>query len=336
MLTARILSQFCPQKPVDIARIIIRKHEHKGDYTTNEQHSDLLLIHELTKRQCVEDPQTLSQLLSEIEECIHCFVLKCEVSKIQIAVQKLSQQPYTTFSTQCYNFEPGFYNWRQIFRETNEIIEETSMDTFEDANNTIDRVTQAPENLEDAVTMVERILSSDNKTVSSGHLTEKLLDYLLVKEVTDRLNPEFNNQLFNSEVALELLDSLSNEKLKQFGTTVSAKVVNLRAVCLNTMLIQDDWEWFFGDTSEYVSVMVENSEQVLELAGPRNTETQRLVAARAIAAYLPTFNQNNFTKMALVLQFGFVNLLNASLLLLQDEDNDVRDEVMQFAYRIPR
>ena len=59
------------------------------------------------------------------------------------------------------------------------------------------------------------------------------------------------------------------------------------------------------------------------------------IRARKCGEYDKQF-KNNFTKMALVLQFGFVNLLNASLLLLQDEDNDVRDEVMQFAYRIPR
>merc|ERR1712098_743925 len=145
-----------------------------------------------------------------------------------------------------------------------------------------------------------------------------------------------NNQLFNSEFALDLLEIIENEKLNNFGVTVFSKVVNLKAVCLNIMLIQDDWEWFFGDTSEYLSKVVENSEQIQRLAGPENIETSRIIAAKSIMSYLECFQLKRIGKMALVLQFGFVNLLNSSLVLLQDEDVEVRDVAIEFANRLPR
>ena len=102
------------------------------------------------------------------------------------------------------------------------------------------------------------------------------------------------------------------------------------------MLSQDDWEWFFGDTSEYVSKVVEITEQVEELSAPANIETSRLVAAQAISSFLPLFKLGRVRNMVLVLQFGFVNLLNAALTLLQDEDVDVRRVIRDFASQLPR
>ena len=69
---------------------------------------------------------------------------------------------------------------------------------------------------------------------------------------------------------------------------------------------------------------------------PENIETCRIIAGKSLQAYLETFSQKTIIKMPLVLQFGFVNLLNACLVLLEDEDAEVRDIATHFANRLPR
>ena len=41
--------------------------------------------------------------------------------------------------------------------------------------------------------------------------------------------------------------------------------------------MQDDWAWFFGDTSEYVSDFVETTEKILSQADPATIEDSRWV-----------------------------------------------------------
>ena len=183
--------------------------------------------------------------------------------------------------------------------------------------------------------LLEKILTGNEQTLKGGFIG-KILEFLLTKEVEKRLNPGQNNQLFNSEASLELLDILGNETLLGLGSAITAQVVKLKAVCLNTMLIQEDWEWFFGDTSEYVSNLVECSENILAMAAPENAETSRLSAVQSLTAFIPTFNKNSISKMTLILQMGFVNLLNASIILLQDEETEVRETVMEFCNKLPR
>ena len=124
--------------------------------------------------------------------------------------------------------------------------------------------------------------------------------------------------------------------MQQFGSSIAAKIVLLRSRCLGIMLSQEDWEWFFGDTSEYVSKVAENTEHILKHAQPENIETSRLTAAGACQSYLFMFTLNRVQKMTMVLQFGFVNVLNSALVLLQDEDEDVREATMDFADSLPR
>ena len=44
------------------------------------------------------------------------------------------------------------------------------------------------------------------------------------------------------------------------------------------MYLQDDWAWFFGDTSEYVSDFVETTEKIELQASPSNVEDSRLLS----------------------------------------------------------
>ena len=80
-----------------------------------------------------------------------------------------------------------------------------------------------------------------------------------------------------SEILLDLLDMTGEDsKLDKWGPSVTALVMRLRAAALASMILQvaittntnihlffyvkDDWTWFFGEQSEYVSHVVENTE----------------------------------------------------------------------------
>ena len=319
--------------------MILKKQSENHSYQTNVKHSELLYLLELLRRTKLSSILcgSMSKTISQIDENIHCYVLKCEISKIQTLLRaKCTEQ--TVFSVECYTFEPGFYHWKDLNKRLSSILKtdfEESLGHLEEVEDAVNCVTSSVHSFEDAIMLLEKILTGNEQTLKGGFIG-KILEFLLTKEVEKRLNPGQNNQLFNSEASLELLDILGNETLLGLGSAITAQVVNLKAVCLNTMLIQEDWEWFFGDTSEYVSNLVECSENILAMAAPENAETSRLSAAQSLTAFIPTFNKNSISKMTLILQMGFVNLLNASIILLQDEETEVRETVMEFCNKLPR
>ena len=276
--------------------------------------------------------------LSKIDEFLHCSVLKVEIIKMQTVLQSRTNQPFTIFLASQYTVEPGYHQWKKLTVQLAESAGGTEFDNFEEAEDRVEAIARSADNIEAAIELITKILEHEDSSICSGHLLEKLLDFFLTDAVTERLNPAVNNQLFNSETAMEILDILEHQKLKSksFGCSVQDKVTLLAARCLNIMLIQEDWEWFFGDTSEYVSKLVENSENILAAAAPENIETSRIAAAQAVAAFLPFFKLCRVQKKVLILQFGFVNILNTGLLLLQDEDSDVRDIVIKFSSELPR
>ena len=339
-LVAKIRAQICPSDPLEVANLISTKQQSEDQlYQTNSQHSDLLYLLEIIKR--TKTPGllcgSLSKILSEIDKHSHCYVLKSEVSKIQNLLKRNEIQS-TFFSRECYTFEPGFYHWKDLNKSLcckPHTDGKDPLNNFEDAEDAVNQVTKSAKSFEGAIMLLEKMLNQ-NESTFKGALIGRILEYLLTSEVEERLNPSQNNQLFNSEESLDLLDLLENETLLGLGSSIKAQVINLKAVCLNIMLIQDDWEWFFGDTSEYVSKLVELSENILTLAAPENVETCRLSAAQSLIAFLPTLNRKMITKMTLVLQMGFVNLLNASLILLQDEEPEVRDAAMVFCNKLLR
>ena len=252
---------------------------------------------------------------------------------MQTSLQGRTDLPFTLFLTSQYTVEPGYHQWKRLTVELTGTVGGTEFHTLEEAEDRVEAIARSADNIEAAIELAEKILQHPDSSICSGHLLERMLDFFLTDAVTERLNPAVNNQLFNSETAMEILDILDHQKLKSksFGCSVQDKVTLLAARCLNIMLIQDDWEWFFGDTSEYVSKLVENSENILALAAPENIETSRIAAAKAVGAFLPFFKLSRVQRKVLILQFGFVNILNAGLVLLQDEDSDVRDLVIKLS-----
>ena len=305
--------------------------------TSNEQHSHLLLLAEIIRRNEVAASGDLASSLSKIDEFLHCSVLKAEIIKMQTLLQSRTDQSFTIFLNSQYTVEPGYHEWKKLIAQHTESTE-TEFETFEEAEDRVEAIARSADNIEAGIELAGKILEHQDSSICSGHLLEKIIDFFLTDAVTEALNPAVNNQLFNSETAMEIIDILEHQKFKSksFGSSVHDKVTLLAARCLNIMLIQDDWEWFFGDSSEYVSKLVENSENILALAAPENIETSRIAAAQAVGAFLPFFKLCRVQKKVLILQFGFVNILNTGLLLLQDEDSDVRELVIKFCSELPR
>ena len=321
-----------------MAAEILQKYCEEKTGSSNEQHFDLLLLAEIIRRTEAADAGDLVSSLSKIDEFLHCAVLKVEIVRMQTSLQGRTDLPFTLFLTSQYTVEPGYHQWKRLTVELTGTVGGTEFHTLEEAEDRVEAIARSADNIEAAIELAEKILQHPDSSICSGHLLERMLDFFLTDAVTERLNPAVNNQLFNSETAMEILDILDHQKLKSksFGCSVQDKVTLLAARCLNIMLIQDDWEWFFGDTSEYVSKLVENSENILALAAPEKIETSRIAAAKAVGAFLPFFKLSRVQRKVLILQFGFVNILNAGLVLLQDEDSDVRDLVIKFSSELPR
>ena len=321
---------------------MLRSYQKDTVGSTNEQHFDLLLLAEMIRKNELSSVEETTTTLSKVDEFLHCSVLKTEILKMQSFLQMKSDRPLTVFLSSQYTFEPGFHHWKRLVGEQTDstIIQaeatDTDLQTFEEAEDRVEAAVKSSDNIESCLDLMTKILEHQDSSISSGHLVEKMLDFFLTEDVSQKLNPSVNNQLFNSETAMEILDILNLEKLKSFGSSVQDKATLLSARCLNIMLIQEDWEWFFGDTSEYVSKVVENSEKILSMAAPENIESSRMAAAEALLAYLPFFKLSRVEKKVLILQFGFVNILNSCLVLLQDEDQEVRDLVIRFSGQLPR
>ena len=321
---------------------MLRSYQKDTVGSTNEQHFDLLLLAEMIRKNELSSVEETTTTLSKVDEFLHCSVLKTEILKMQSFLQMKSDRPLTVFLSSQYTFEPGFHHWKRLVGEQTDstIIQaeatDTDLQTFEEAEDRVEAAVKSSDNIESCLDLMTKILEHQDSSICSGHLVEKMLDFFLTEDVSQKLNPSVNNQLFNSETAMEILDILNLEKLKSFGSSVQDKATLLSARCLNIMLIQEDWEWFFGDTSEYVSKVVENSEKILTMAAPENVESSRMAAAEALLAYLPFFKLSRVEKKVLILQFGFVNILNSCLVLLQDEDQEVRDLVIRFSGQLPR
>jgi len=344
-LAAQILAQFKQVTADEMVATVITKLKNEEDsvnnsviYCTNRKHFDVLIVLELVRRDKIESPAALSTSMYEVDQLTNCYVIKTEILLIQDLLKIKTSESYRISTVSTYVCEPGYHNWKHLQRqrESSVDIDKPIVNSFEEAKDVTEAIILSSDNFDNGLKFLQQLLDSSH---CNGLLVSNLIDFFLSADVLGKINPESNNQLFNSEAAIDLLDALDHELLQseQLGVATSAKAMKLRAVCLNVMLIQEDWEWFFGDTSEYVSRMVENSEQILKYSDPTNIETSRQIAAEAILAYLPTLQQRQIKdKMALVLQFGFVNLLNASLVLLQDEDPDLRAIVVRFGSGLPR
>merc|ERR1712012_429386 len=189
------------------------------------------------------------------------------------------------------------------------------------------------------------ILPLISSLLTSCHCSSRLLSPLLqtLLNTINQPNPSSHSGseefplMPQSEVLLDLLDLTGEDfKSENWAPSVTALVMRLRATALASMILQEDWTWFFGEQSEYVSHLVQNTEVILALSTSSVLEDSRLEATRALKDYLPVLKQRSVKDMAMVLQYGIANIVNAALRLLEDEEEEVREAAASFASNLPR
>ena len=219
---------------------------------------------------------------------------------------------------QCGSWEPGLALWQELTTSQESSTPELEPSSTSSWQTALLHLEASPSATR-AMALLTSLLSSPQ---CSSPLLARLLRLLLANlSQANHQTPVEYALMPQPELLLEVVDLLQEEQaaLSLHGTTVSGLVLRLRAASLATMLLQEDWTWFFGEQSQYVSHVVETSEQVVEQCGPSAPEEARLEAARALGSFLPVFLAREVEDMALVLQYAWVNLVNAGLVLLQVE-----------------
>ena len=78
------------------------------------------------------------------------------------------------------------------------------------------------------------------------------------------------------------------------GLTAKTSTLVTQALCFASMMVQDDFDMFFGDGSFYTAQFSELAQQLEDLSGPEdNSETSRLHVATALTHLLPVFTKRN-------------------------------------------
>lgn len=254
-----------------------------------------------------------------------CFLIKIEVDSILKFLDEESVEDRVDYKGATLS--PGYFQWKQLRPNMNNITDLSMVTTFQEASQYLMTIKSNHDTIDARINAVTDFLDqSVDAAYCNGLIVSNALNLLMEKDMLEKLSNE-------SEAAMDVLFSLEHERFKSgdFGLTSETQAMFLRANCLNGMMVQEDWEMFFRDSSEYVSSFVEMSEAVARHSEARCLETSRSYAAKSLVALLPALRARNIKEnMPLVLQYGFVNLINSVLTLLQDEDSDIRMEATKF------
>jgi len=337
-LAGRVYAEFSSFQFSDVlvkAEEVVKRETGRN---SNLLHGYMLVLKELSSRKVEVGDEIVAKLL-----CISrypCYLIKHTVLGIQTNLQLTkcvaAAHPFTGD-----NYHPGFYQLQDEVggcvggTEAEEEVAERLLTLLSDSDVPDEQIISALKNVlnladkskvyKEMDILLERLDSTDSRIAG---LTLRLLTDPQLVEV---LSTE-------PELALDILEKCKEEpQPDHLGQSSGLLMVKLRAVCLNSLLIQDDWAWFFGDTSEYVSVFVETSEFILGAAHPTEVEDSRLNAASCLQHLAPCLKIRKIRgSMTPILQYGVINLANAALILLQDEDTEVRNAASKFSSLLTR
>jgi len=320
--------------------IAMYEYEYGGNCSANHMHGLMMFLKQLIvnvrlKEEVVVYIERIKLWLKSVRDknmTTDCFLIKIEVDSILKFLGEENTEE-DVFSQTGSIVSPGYFQWKQIRSNINSITDLSMVTTFEDASEYLTTIKSNHETIDARINAVTNFLDkSIDSAYCNGLIVSSALKLLMEKDMLEKLSNE-------SEVAMDVLFSLEHERFRSedFGLTSETQAMFLRANCLNGMLVQEDWEMFFRDSSSYVSSFVEMSEAVARHSEARCLETSRSYAAKSLVALLPAFRERKIKeKMPLVLQYGFVNLINSALTLLQDEDSDIRMEATRFGSGLPR
>ena len=143
--------------------------------------------------------------------------------------------------------------------------------------------------------------------------------------------------LADPELAMDLLEATQILLTsKNVGLTAKTTTLITQAQCFASMMVQDDFDMFFGDGSFYTAQFSELTHHLEDLSGPEgNSETSRLHVAAALAQLLPVFRKRSLkTDFHILVVLAFTQAFNACLVLLEDEEREVRLKATAFASQL--
>ena len=144
------------------------------------------------------------------------------------------------------------------------------------------------------------------------------------------------------ELAMDILQVVSNPIVGQkFGTSAANSCISTSALAITSMVLKDDYKMFFGDdTSTYVSIFCDLADAMVKMADPSSQEISRLHTGDALLYLVDIFNQRvllddgNKSELNIHMRYGLVQVMNAALVLLEDENCDVRMKAVAFVSRL--
>jgi len=108
---------------------------------------------------------------------------------------------------------------------------------------------------------------------------------------------------------------------------------------LTSMVLQNDFKMFFGsDGSTYVTLFCELADLVLQMSQSNNQENVRIHAAQFLLHSGKIFKariedcgrSNQPCELSIHMKYGLVQVMNAALVLLQDENAEIRQKAVAF------
>jgi hypothetical protein len=288
--------------------------------STNMEHGVLGCVKELTKRfgETSKQGSTENELREQLRGMklpSKCYLNKMLLLKIMGMWNLDIEADLTAHNdTNTDRWQPGFHIWHN-----RAIFPQKSKDEISDYNVEIpDAIGQKPSQIVDFL---------------SENIGSQRLNGLLVERCHLELQSHAESLLEDGELALEVIDAVCNGRIVSgdLGTSARASSLLPASLAFSSMLLQDDFAMFFQDTSPYVSQFVEFSEMLLGCSTPLNIESSRMYSAQALLNMKRPLNQRPMSDLPIVMRYGFVNLFNASLALLSDEDSDVRNTAEAFA-----
>ncbi len=281
----------------------------------NLAHGCLTCLKDLLKRWKAESPDLFSSNLLEIREKLDDLCGSKSLRQLsplhKIIVQDLCDicdcSPMIDLGDEkdCVNYAPGSYKWgrRQGLSpgETKSGIPDS-----------------------DPKTLVDYFLEGLQNETLSGHSVEKCNELLL------KWNEEPNFP--DPETALDLLEASTHQRLTDLGLSAVTSSLPSAAAAFAAMMTQSDSGMFFKNESPYTAQFMEFTETLIKFCNPTETETSRLRVTSALIRLIPAFR--DLDSRPLLLKYGFVNLANAGLELLTDEDTEVRDATAKFVSKL--
>ena len=164
-----------------------------------------------------------------------------------------------------------------------------------------------------------------HSSIMTGKIFEECNRIIIVHRKTVLNDPELSMDI------LELSNGNDVSQQHRYGVMAATTSLMVQAICFASMMTQPDFKMFFSDESVYVSLFSKMTEDLENYSQPSKMETCRMHSAQSLKYLIPVFNTRDIrADFDPLIMYAFVKLANTALILLNDEDNQVREMITEF------